>query len=147
MTADPSDAERPPNGLIDAPRRKQVMSMRLAGMSFQEIGDHFGISKQAIWQMIHLSLQSEPNRQAEELRAIENLRLDTAQARIWSKVLEGDLKATETFLKISARRARMNGLDLAADLSVSVTVQKDLDKALEQLEQVIKGEVIPDEQD
>jgi hypothetical protein len=93
--------------------------------------------------MVNRTMASAPNRQVDELRRVENARLDIAQARIWSKVLDGDLKAVDAFLRISARRARMNGLDLATDvLSVSVSVRQDLDVALKQLEEVIKGEVI-----
>jgi predicted DNA-binding protein YlxM (UPF0122 family) len=142
MTVDPSDVERPDNAPLETSKRNKALSMRLAGMSFQEIGDHFGMTRQSAWELIHRALAMVPSRQADELRLEENLRLDIAQARIWSKVLDGDLKAVDAFLRISARRARMNGLDLAADVSVSVSVRQDLDVALKQLEEVIKGEVV-----
>lgn len=142
VSVNPNVPDRAEPGLTDDPRRKQAMSMRLAGLSFQEIADHFGIKRQSAWELVGRAMESAPQRQAAELRREENLRLDIAQARIWSKVLEGDLKAVDVFLRISARRARMNGLDLAADVSVSVSVRQDLDTALQQLERVIKGEVV-----
>ena len=142
MSVDPSHDERVENGLIDPSRRKRAMDMRLSGMSFQQIGDHLGMTKQGAWEMIGRALASEPSRQANEMRLEENLKLDRMESRLAAKVLDGDLRAILANLKIMERRARMNGLDLAADVSVSVSVRQDLDVALKQLEEVIKGEVI-----
>jgi predicted metal-dependent TIM-barrel fold hydrolase len=122
--------------------------MRIAGLSFEAIGERLGITKQGAWDLVHRSLAPVQGRSVEDLRALENERLDLATRRVLTRVMNDDLstevmlKAVDAFLRISARRARMNGLDLAADVSVSVSVRQDLDVALKQLEEVIKGEVV-----
>jgi len=51
--------------------------------------------------------------EATALRDLEASRLDTMQAAIWSRAVTGDLRAIDTALRISARRSRLLGLDLA----------------------------------
>jgi hypothetical protein len=66
------------------------------------------------------------NRAAEQMRALENARLDRAQAAVWSQVLAGDYRAVITFLQISGRRAKLNGLDYPASLVISPNVRVDM---------------------
>ena len=91
------------------------------------------------------SLQLQNSLPVAQYRTLENLRLDRVQAAIWPKVLAGDTKAIDTFLRISQRRARLNGLDAPLDVSVSVSIRHEMQTALEQLEQVVLGQVIQGE--
>jgi len=69
------------------------------------------------------------------MRALENARLDRAQAAIWSNVLAGDYRAVMVFLQISQRRAKLNGLDSPAPVVLSSNVRGDMERALADLQQ------------
>lgn len=47
----------------------------------------------------------------EELRAQENARLDEVMRILYERVLSGDMRAIDRFIRLSARRAKLNGLD------------------------------------
>jgi hypothetical protein len=79
---------------------------------------------------------------AEQMRAVENARLDRAQAAIWAKVLAGDINAGRLFLAISARRSAMNGLDAPKRFELSANVRVEMEQALADLHQVVLGEVV-----
>ena len=73
--------------------------------------------------LIDRTLPTAVNRAAEEMRELENARLDSAQAAIWSKVLAGDYRAVIVFLQISPRRAKLNGLDSPSSVVISPHVR------------------------
>lgn len=124
-------------------RRAEAMTYLLAGMSYEQIGERLGISKAGAVDMIHRTLDMAEQRGVDELRSVENARLDRAQAAIWTAVLQGDLKAIDTFLKISARRARLNGLDAPTQINLKVSVRAEMEAALNELEQVVlRGELV-----
>lgn len=126
-------------------RRTKAVSMALAGLSFEQIGEELGISLQAAHSMVNRTIEETRNTNVDELRQVENARLDRAQAAIWSDVLKGDQKAINTFLRISERRAKMNGLDAPSKVQMSVEVRQEMQQALTQLEEVIleSGEPAP----
>jgi len=126
-------------------RREQAFSLFLAGLSLSQIAPRLGITVRGVEELLSRSLTSRTSRSAEKYRVLENARLDRAQAAIWPKVLEGDTKAVDTFLRISQRRARLNGLDAPLDISVSVNVRHEMQAALAELERVVLGQVIPGE--
>lgn len=78
---------------------------------------------------------------AAELQRVENARLDRAQAAIWAKVVGGDITAVHAFLRISERRARLNGLDAPTTVNLDRGVRVEMEAALAELETVL-GEVI-----
>jgi hypothetical protein len=92
--------------------------------------------------MVHRSLDVAESRAVDEMRELENARLDRAQTAIWTKVLNGDLKALDAFLKISQRRARLNGLDAPTKIDLKIGIRAEMEAALSELENVVLGEVI-----
>src|SRR5215211_5500967 len=86
-------------------RRIEAMSLKLAGVSTAQIAERMGIKPDTVRHLIDRTLQTAENRAAEAMREIENLRLDRAQAAIWSQVLAGDYRAVIAFVQISQRRA------------------------------------------
>lgn len=123
-------------------RRAEALTLLLAGLSYEQIGERLGITKQGAIDMIGRSLDVAESRQVDEMRALENARLDRAQAAIWTKVLNGDTKAIDAFLKISQRRARLNGMDAPTKINLKVSVQAEMEAALNELENVVLGDVI-----
>jgi hypothetical protein len=83
------------SNIADARRKKQrarrieAMSLKLAGVSTAQIAERMGIQPDSVRKLISRTLQTAENRAAEEMREIENARLDRAQAVIWSQVLAG----------------------------------------------------------
>ncbi len=122
-------------------RRIEAMSLKLAGVSTAHIAQRMGIQPDSVRKLINRTLATAENQTAEEMRALENLRLDRAQAAIWSQVLAGDYRAMMVFLQISARRAKLNGLDAPASIVISPNVRGEMERALADLqEMVLAGE-------
>lgn len=124
-------------------RRIEAMSLMLAGLSPEQIGQRMGITATAVNALVTRTLERAANRNVEQLREIENQRLDRAQAAIWTKVLAGDLKAIDTYLRIAQRRSKINGLDAPTNINLNVGIRQEMEKALDELHAVVlQGEVI-----
>lgn len=116
-------ATRAPNELQRVERRRIILNLRRNGMTLEQISrailnldPPIVMSQQAIGRMIQRYLDKVNAEDAEttaQLRALENERLDGLWRRYISDALKGDLKAAQMLLKISERRAKMNGLDAA----------------------------------
>lgn len=126
----------------ESARRVEALSLRLAGLSFEQIGKRLGISSDGAEEMIHRSLSRAENRQVEAMRELEGQRLDRVQAAIWTEALNGDLKAVSAFLRLSERRARLYGLDAPTKIDLAVNVRQEMEQALTELEAVVLGEVV-----
>lgn len=118
-------------------RRVEAVSMRLAGLSFTQIAERMNITEGSARTMVKRSLSKAENRNADEMRELENARLDRAQAAIWPQVLKGDTKAINTYLQISTARRQMNGLNAASKVDISLSVQQEMDQALNELEEML----------
>ena len=123
-------------------RRIEALSLRLAGLTYEQIAERLDISPEGARDMVNRTLDRAENQIVDEMRELEGARLDRAQAAIWTKVLEGDTKAVDTFLRISQRRARLYGLDSPTAINVSVGVRQEMEQALDDLQQVVMGKVL-----
>lgn len=121
----------------DQAKRSEALSFRMAGLTISQIAERLEVSDTAVSELIGRSLDNLNTPEVEELRSLENARLDRAQAAIWSRVLEGDTKAIDSYLRISQRRSRLNGLDAPIKLDLSVSVRQEMEHALTQLEAVV----------
>lgn len=124
-----------------AARRVEALSLRLAGLTYEQIGDRLDISTEGARDLVGRTLRQAENRAVEELRQLETARLDRAQAAIWTKVLDGDYRAIDTFLRISRRRADLLGLDSPKEINVKMGIREEMTKALNELETIVLGEV------
>lgn len=125
-------------------RRAEIVSLVLAGEPFDTVAERFGITADTVQDVISRTLAAAPTRadQAAQVRTIEMARLDRAQAAIWPAVIQGDLPAVETWLKLSTRRSKLLGLDAPTQIHVALDVRARMDAALRELEQVVLGEVV-----
>lgn len=126
-------------------RRAQAVTLAMAGLSYEAIGEELGISTSAAWNLVQRTISETRNYAVDHLRLLENARLDRALTAIWNKVLEGDDKALNSFLRISERRARLNGLDAPTKVQMSVSVRQEMEERLAELQQVIDAEVVEEE--
>jgi transposase len=128
-----------------AVRRVKAISMMLAGLTYEQIAAELKVSVSGAKDIVRRTLARAEQRNVEGMRTLENERLDRAQAAIWAQVLRGDLKAVDSFLKISAQRARLNNLNAPLKVELALKVQQEMHQALNQLENIVKSEVVREE--
>jgi DNA-binding CsgD family transcriptional regulator len=127
-------------------RREEALAYRLAGMSDAQIAERMKIGIAGVRDMIERALRNRAGSvRVEEMRLLENARLDRAQAAIWPEVLAGNQDAVKLFLNISHARRRLNGMDAPLDIRLSVTVKQEMEHALAELEAVVMHQVVPGE--
>ena len=129
----------------DDANRAEILSLLMAGLSYDQIAERKQMSHSNVVAIVARALSSEPESGIETLRAVENARLDRAQFAIWTRVLQGDDRAIGTFLRISAQRARLNGLDAPLRIEMNAHIRIEMEQALQELQQIVLGEVIPDD--
>lgn len=107
-----------PRRLKARERKQEALSLRMSGVTFEQIGQRLGITRQAAHKAVTQALadiQKETNEDAEKLRHLELERLDKMQASIWASVLTGGYGAIDRVLRIMERRAKLIGLDIEPD--------------------------------
>jgi hypothetical protein len=100
-------------------KQMQALAMRKAGASVQAIADALGWhSHQAASKAIHAAMKRTLRENCDELRELEELRLDDMLLAIANHVKAGNLTAIDRALKIQARRAALRGLDMPAKVEL-----------------------------
>lgn len=108
---------RPPSeSVLDLERR--VVELKRAGHTYQEIAEQVGYADRSAARRTYFrALHRDLKEAADEMRQVENDRLDRLQRAHWNQAVEyGDEKAAAIVLKIMDRRARLNGLDLPSKI-------------------------------
>lgn len=90
---------------------KRCLELRLAGATYEDIGEVVGRHKANVYRRIKKAIQDIPKSEVEELRALELERLSRVQRSVWRQALEGHMGAVDRVIKISERRSRLLGLD------------------------------------
>lgn len=104
-------------------RRKKAVALRIAGATFEQIGDQLGVSTQAAHKLVTTALEETrriTGEAAEQLRQTELTRLDALQTALWSDAVKGDVQAVDRILKIMLRRSQLLGLDAPAKSNITV---------------------------
>ena len=149
-------------GHLDRVRR--IARYRRLGLTYDQIAQQMGYSsKSAPRQLLLRWLQSEPAENVNELRLLENERLDLGLQAVLPLVtmpIEGTpglpenartidprvkLRAVDSLVRLSARRSRLNGLDAPLQVAISTGATAELDDALALLESAVQRMVIPGE--
>jgi hypothetical protein len=94
-------------------RRHKVVEYRMAGVPFREIAQHLGFNSIEGARYAYYRALEDTREASEDLRALELERLDRITQIVWQQVQAGDLEAINTYLKISAVRARVAGFERA----------------------------------
>ena len=104
---------------IAAARRKRVLELTIQGFSQREIAEVVGVRKSQVSRDYAKAFaETVSPEEIEQLRGLENLRLDHILRRLWEEFERSgeagslDLAIVDRLLKISGRRAALNGLDL-----------------------------------
>lgn len=120
-----------PGELTREERATKVIELRRRGLTFQQIGDRLGVTKQRAHEMYTLVMADEQTEQVSAYRAEQAMRLDALSVEAWNVIDRNRLVNDEMVLgailaltKIEERRAKLYGLDAPAKHAVTVdTVQ------------------------
>lgn len=106
-------------------RRVQAVTLRVAGMAWDKIAEvcHYS-SALAAQRAVQRALDHIEAPKVEDLRNLENARLDRQLAAVWPSVVAGDIPAGRLALQIGERRARLNGLDKQPQASITPGAQE-----------------------
>jgi hypothetical protein len=122
-------------------RRTTAVHLRRAGLTYSEIADRLGYSHASGARMAVMALLRENAvEETDEMRLIENARLDAWTAALTPACTKGDPRAIDTAVRVAARRARLNGLDRPLAIAVTPAVRSDAVEALERLRTTILGQ-------
>ena len=106
--------------IVAAARQLRALELRKQGKQYSEIAAELGYaSGSGAHAAVRGALKKTLQEPADELRAIENARLDAMLAALWPAIERGDAKAIAAGVKLSERRAKLNGLDKPDALDVT----------------------------
>jgi hypothetical protein len=101
-----------PRMLQAAAKARRAVALRLSGCGFATIARQIGYAnKGGAYKAVQAAIEAAQHDASETNRKLELMRLDRLLLVVWPGVLSGDLEAIDHLLKISARRAKMEGWD------------------------------------
>lgn len=101
------------------------MELKKAGLTYVEIADQLGYAgPSGAFKAVTTGLEKTLKEPAEELRTLEDLRLDKMLSAVWARVLAGDKDAIDAALKIATRRAKLRGIDAPTLVKEDVTYEE-----------------------
>ena len=115
-------------------RNRDILKLRLSGLSLQDIGDAVGITASAVHKVITKELALITVGPAKDLKMQELLKLDTLQAALWPQAMTGCNKSINTLLKLAERRSKLLGLD--AETNQNINISSDSSVRLEHLQAI-----------
>jgi hypothetical protein len=107
-------SRRGPSRVRAAQLQDRCLELRANGLSFREIARELKVAPATAYKAVARGLAAvneNCREEAQELRALEALRLDQMQAALWQQATDGDVRAIDRILRIMERRARLLGLD------------------------------------
>lgn len=120
-------------------RIQKAFELRKAGKTLRQIADILGYSHEMVRKDIQSVIQTivaETRDNAQHLVSMELARLDDMQFSLWADARKGDKKAIDTVLRIMERRAKLLGLDINRNVTITVTpeeISKMTDEELNEL--------------
>jgi len=100
-------------------RAARAVQLRITGASYRSIARELGYSGPgACFNAVQRELRAYRQEPADELRTLELARLDEALKAIWPRVVRGQTRAVDSFIKLSKRRADLLGLDAPTRITI-----------------------------
>lgn len=138
-----------------AERYREVLELRCAGLSFDEIAKRTGYAgRQGAKQAYDRALKRWAVEGVEQQRIIQSMRLDQIFTQAYLAARQGDLAAIDRCLKIEKRRAELWGLDAPKqhevtgkdgaplETDVGELLKQRLDEIAERNRHVLEAEVV-----
>ena len=120
-------------------RESHVVKLRRQGMTWDDIATEVGYGHGASAQQAYVRANNRIL--VEDVKALRQLgqdRLDAALQAIWPAVLEGDIPAINTLIRLEERRAKLYGLDAPTKIQAEV-ITYDADDIRHRLAELIAG--------
>jgi hypothetical protein len=103
-------------------KEAEVVKLRRGGLTWDMIAERVGYSAPMSAQRAYMRAANRiVQDDIDTIRKMETERLDIAQSAIWGRVLNGELTAVQTFIRIQERRAKLLGLDQPFKQQIEVT--------------------------
>lgn len=123
----------------------KALHLRAAGWTIGDIARALKVEVQAAHNLVEFALKQARAGAAssiEQLRALENVRLDRLQRAFWSSAIDGDRAAAAEVGRIMDRRARLNGTNAPTQINLNAGLRVEMELALQQLEQSVQQIVL-----
>jgi hypothetical protein len=123
-----------------ADKKLRALELRKECCTYQDIADQLGCSRGNAYKLVAKALAELTEKvrsSADDLRELENMRLDSLWSKAYDRAQEGDLSAINTCLRISERRSKLNGLDSPTRTDITVTPVPPALPATEQEKQIL----------
>jgi DNA-binding transcriptional MerR regulator len=119
MATFPPESKASARRLKNAETLKQVIDLRMAGLTCEEIGHQLGVTKQSVQKRLTKWIAQANAMNANsmlELQEMQLRRLERLRAKLWPLAFgpAPDMKAIDRILNIEERIARLKGLDAPA---------------------------------
>jgi len=99
-------------------KERQCLELRRAGATFEDIAVRLRYTnRSAAYKAYRRAIARTLQQPADEIRTLEQDRLDKLLTAVWSAAMRGNLGAVDRALRISERRSRLLGLDFADGLA------------------------------
>ncbi len=99
------------NKALAAWRRARSVELAVGGQTYDEIAREVGYANRGTaYRVVQQALSQRVEEGVDELRRLEQDRLDALQAGVWERALAGDVAAVRTALRILESRCRLLGL-------------------------------------
>lgn len=111
----------------NAERDAHAARLRAGNLSFREIAEQLGyLDESGARRAVQRALAAVPVDAVEELRALENARLDHLLEKLAAGIDKGDVASIETARKISESRRKLYSADGPIEVNITQTTQQDL---------------------
>jgi hypothetical protein len=137
---DPASIHGDRDGARVLTRIEAAAADRLMGMRWQQVADRNGYATRGgACQAVLGYLRRRTDETIGALRDQETARLDRAAAALWAKVLNGDARAQDTWLRNRAAFRALHGLNAPLQVTLSSGAQAALQDALGDAEAMVMG--------
>jgi hypothetical protein len=125
-----------PAKILAAERQAEALELRKSGATFQLIANALGYrNRSSAADAVTRALRDTvPKELVDQVRRLENERLDALWRVAYPLALQGDLRAMDRCLTIRNRRASLNGLDAPVKLRQAIITESDILAAIERLD-------------
>lgn len=112
----------------------KALELRKAGLTYDNIAKHLDCSLSVAWKLVHRALDASLQEPSQEVRRLEQERLDALLRAVWMQALAGKPDAVRQALSIMDRRSKLLGLDAPTKTSLTVITEDVLDAEIQRLE-------------
>lgn len=126
-------------------RVRQCAALKLQGLTWEEAGARTVPpypSRGAAYKAVMPHIRRLRDETLQDLKDILDAQLNRAAVPMYAKVLNGDVRAHDSWLRNRKQWADLHGLNAPVQVAISVGVAAEVDDALAELEEYAAGQVV-----